>query len=100
MRRRIQFALAGVALVCAAFAHAQTWPVKPVSMINPFAPGGGVDGCGRPLAAYLSKTLGQQFLVENMARPVTAPRTISQASCSRRWPASTSRISRTRAQAR
>jgi tripartite-type tricarboxylate transporter receptor subunit TctC len=35
-------------------------------MINPFAPGGGVDAFGRPLAAYLSKTLGQQFLVENM----------------------------------
>jgi tripartite-type tricarboxylate transporter receptor subunit TctC len=67
MRKRIKFALAGVALVCAAFAHAQTWPVKPVSMVNPFAPGGGVDGFGRPLAAYLSKTLGQQFVVENMA---------------------------------
>src|SRR3954466_7109810 len=47
--------------------HAQAWPAKPVTMINPFAPGGGVDGFGRPLAAYLSKTLGHQFIVENMA---------------------------------
>jgi tripartite-type tricarboxylate transporter receptor subunit TctC len=46
--------------------HAQAWPAKPVSMVNPFAPGGGVDAFGRPLAAYLSKTLGQQFIVENI----------------------------------
>jgi tripartite-type tricarboxylate transporter receptor subunit TctC len=46
---------------------AQSWPTKPVSMINPFAPGGGVDAFGRPLSIYLSKALGQQFLVENLA---------------------------------
>jgi tripartite-type tricarboxylate transporter receptor subunit TctC len=51
----------------AAGAQAQSWPVKPVSMINPFAPGGGVDAFGRPLSAYLSKTVGQQFIVENIA---------------------------------
>ena len=57
-----------VALAVLGFAaHAQSWPVKPVSMINPFAPGGGVDAFGRPLSAYLSKTIGQQFLVENIA---------------------------------
>jgi len=48
-------------------AQAQAWPSKPVSMINPFAPGGGVDAFGRPLSIYLSKSLGQQFLVENLA---------------------------------
>lgn len=51
----------------AAGANAQAWPVKPVAMVNPFAPGGGVDAFGRPFAAYLSKTVGQQFLVENIA---------------------------------
>jgi tripartite-type tricarboxylate transporter receptor subunit TctC len=51
----------------AAGAHAQSWPAKPVAMVNPFAPGGGVDAFGRPLAAYLSKQIGQQFLVENIA---------------------------------
>lgn len=60
------------ALICAALAWpaallAQAWPSKPVTMVNPFAPGGGVDAFGRPLSAYLSKTLGQQFIVENMA---------------------------------
>ena len=62
---RILFCVALAALNFAA--HAQSWPVKPVSMINPFAPGGGVDAFGRPLSAYLSKTIGQQFLVENIA---------------------------------
>jgi tripartite-type tricarboxylate transporter receptor subunit TctC len=51
----------------AAGAQAQAWPAKPVAMVNPFAPGGGVDAFGRPLAAYFSKTMGQQFLVENIA---------------------------------
>ena len=47
--------------------QAQQWPTKPVTMVNPFAPGGGVDAFGRPLSVYLSKTLGQQFIVENLA---------------------------------
>jgi len=60
------------ALVCAllavpAFSLAQAWPTKPVTMINPFAPGGGVDAFGRPLSVYLSKAVGQQFIVENLA---------------------------------
>jgi tripartite-type tricarboxylate transporter receptor subunit TctC len=60
------------ALLCAALASpaavlAQAWPTKPVTMINPFAPGGGVDAFGRPLSVVLSKNIGQQFIVENMA---------------------------------
>lgn len=47
-------------------ARAQVWPSKPVTLVNPFAPGGGVDAFGRPLSVYLSRTLGQQFIVENM----------------------------------
>lgn len=58
-------------VVCAALAcapaHAQTWPSKPVTLINPFAPGGGVDAFGRPLSIFLSKSTGQQFIVENLA---------------------------------
>jgi tripartite-type tricarboxylate transporter receptor subunit TctC len=67
MRNWIKLVAATLALAFAALAHAQSWPTKPVMMINPFAPGGGVDAFGRPLAAYMSKTLGQQFIVENMA---------------------------------
>ena len=41
------------------------YPAKPVRIIVPTAPGGGVDLVGRVLAHYLSETLGQQFVVEN-----------------------------------
>jgi tripartite-type tricarboxylate transporter receptor subunit TctC len=61
-------AMCGFALaLAAATVQAQAWPSKAVSMVNPFAPGGGVDAFGRPLAAYLSKVTGQQFIVENLA---------------------------------
>jgi tripartite-type tricarboxylate transporter receptor subunit TctC len=61
---------ARTAVACAfalAAGVAQAWPTKPVTMINPFAPGGGVDAFGRPLSIYLSKATGQQFIVENLA---------------------------------
>ena len=46
-------------------AAAQTWPVKPVRIISPFAPGGGNDTLSRILAASLTGKLGQQVVVEN-----------------------------------
>src|SRR5262245_55858114 len=64
MKRVLLFVLA---VLATSAAQAQGWPNKPVTMVNPFAPGGGVDAFGRPLSVYLSKTLGQQFLVENLA---------------------------------
>jgi tripartite-type tricarboxylate transporter receptor subunit TctC len=58
--------LVALAAAFAVSAHAQGWPTKPVTMINPFAPGGGVDAFGRPFSVYLSRNLGQQFIVENI----------------------------------
>lgn len=52
-------------LVAAAPAFAQEWPMKPVRFINPFPAGGGTDTFARPLAAVLSRSMGQQFIVEN-----------------------------------
>ena len=68
MRRNpIARALGAVALAVAVFgAQAQSWPNKPVRVINPFPAGGGVDTFARPIAAKLSQALGQSFYVENM----------------------------------
>lgn len=46
-------------------ALAQTWPVKPMRIINPFPAGGGTDTFARPLAAKLSQSLGQSVIIEN-----------------------------------
>jgi len=43
----------------------QPYPVKPVRMIVPFAPGGGTDTLGRILAQKLSELWGVSVVVEN-----------------------------------
>src|SRR3954463_13524914 len=46
-------------------ATAQEWPTKPVKFVSPYPPGGSVDPLARLLAAKLSESLKQQFIVEN-----------------------------------
>jgi tripartite-type tricarboxylate transporter receptor subunit TctC len=48
-------------------ASAQTYPARPVTIIVPFAAGGPTDIIARIVGEYFSKTLGQQFIVENLA---------------------------------
>ncbi|HVQ10674.1 MAG TPA: tripartite tricarboxylate transporter substrate binding protein [Methyloceanibacter sp.] len=48
---------------CAALA--QEWPTKPVKFVSPYPPGGSVDPLARLLAAKLTDSLKQNFLVEN-----------------------------------
>ncbi|HYC46837.1 MAG TPA: tripartite tricarboxylate transporter substrate binding protein [Burkholderiales bacterium] len=65
MKRAV--AVASVALACAFSAQAaeQKYPVKPVRMISPFAPGGGTDLLGRAISTYAAEGLGQPVVVDN-----------------------------------
>ncbi len=42
-----------------------TYPVRPVRMIVPLAPGGGSDAIARLLSVHLTEKFGQSFIVEN-----------------------------------
>ncbi len=51
---------------CASAADA-TYPVRPIRLIVPYAPGGAVDTVGRIMAQDLAPRLGQQIVIDNRA---------------------------------
>jgi tripartite-type tricarboxylate transporter receptor subunit TctC len=53
------------AIAASGIAQAADYPAKPVRVVVPFAPGGGVDVTARILAQHLSQRVGQSFVVEN-----------------------------------
>ncbi|MDP2409500.1 MAG: tripartite tricarboxylate transporter substrate-binding protein [Pseudolabrys sp.] len=46
-------------------AAAQNFPTRPITMIVPFAAGGGTDAVGRAIADTMSSALGQTVVIEN-----------------------------------
>lgn len=56
--------IAFATVLCAAV-HAQEFPGKPVRIVVPYPPGGGVDGMARPIADRLSRLWNQPVVVEN-----------------------------------
>ena len=51
--------------VAAAPARAQDYPARPITLVVPFAPGGGVDLMARLVAGKLEQRLGKSFIIEN-----------------------------------
>jgi tripartite-type tricarboxylate transporter receptor subunit TctC len=55
----VLFGLAGHSL------HAESWPVRPISLFVGASPGGSMDAIARTFAEFVSKKLGQPIVVEN-----------------------------------
>ena len=64
MKRIILAAAIAIAVIVPS--HAQTWPIRPITLVVPFAAGGPVDTISRILAARMSETLKQQIVIENI----------------------------------
>jgi tripartite-type tricarboxylate transporter receptor subunit TctC len=58
---------AAIALFAAMPAAAQQYPVKPIRVILPFAPGGPTDLLGRVVGQKMTESWGQQVVVESRA---------------------------------
>jgi tripartite-type tricarboxylate transporter receptor subunit TctC len=69
LRRAFLQLAAGAAVLpaLARFARAQAYPTRAITAIVPFAPGGGTDVVTRIVGEHMSRTLGQQLVVQNIA---------------------------------
>jgi len=68
-RRRFLHLAAGIAALPVAWqpARAQAYPTRPITLIVPFPPGGATDVGARIIAEHVSRTLGQQIVVQNIS---------------------------------
>jgi tripartite-type tricarboxylate transporter receptor subunit TctC len=69
LRRQFLHLAAGAAAALPAVsrsARAQSYPTRPITVIVPFAAGGGTDVPARIVGEHMSRTLGQQIVVQNV----------------------------------
>jgi tripartite-type tricarboxylate transporter receptor subunit TctC len=68
-RRQFLHLAAGAAALPAVsrFAWAQAYPSRTITLVVPFAAGGGTDVAARIAAEHMSRTLRQQVIIENVA---------------------------------
>jgi tripartite-type tricarboxylate transporter receptor subunit TctC len=66
-RNFLELAAGAIALpAISRIASAQAYPTRPVTIIVPFAPGGSTDVGARVIGEHMTRTLGQQFIIENV----------------------------------
>lgn len=65
MKRAIRLLLGVLALVPLTRQASAAWPERPVTVIVPFAAGGGTDGVSRILAEQLGRVIGQPVVIDN-----------------------------------
>src|SRR5262249_7465363 len=66
-RQFLHLAAGAVALPAVSrIVRAQTYPTRTVTMIVPFAAGGGPDVLARVVSEHMSRTLGQQVTIEKV----------------------------------
>jgi tripartite-type tricarboxylate transporter receptor subunit TctC len=68
-RRKFVYLAAGAVAMPAVsrVANAQTYPTRPITMLVPFAAGGGTDAVARMIADGMRTSLGQTIIIENLA---------------------------------
>jgi tripartite-type tricarboxylate transporter receptor subunit TctC len=67
-RRHFLYLAAGAVVpVAPRIARAQTYPTRTITLIVPFPPGGSTDVAARIAADHMSRTLGQQIIVQNVS---------------------------------
>ena len=66
-RTFLHLAAGAAALPVARLAHAQAFPTRTVTLVVPFAPGGATDVSARLVADHMTRTFGQQVVVQNIA---------------------------------
>src|SRR3954464_1113086 len=64
--RKLLAALALTALAGMGGAQAQTWPVRSLTLVVPFPPGGSTDTAARIMGERMRASLGQPIIIENI----------------------------------
>jgi tripartite-type tricarboxylate transporter receptor subunit TctC len=63
----LSLAAAAASMLALALPARAEWPDRPVRIVVPYGPGGGVDSFARPIAQRLTEQTGQTFMIDNRA---------------------------------